>query len=373
MDSGDPEKALKYFNEALSIAMAVGAKPRISQAHENLSHAYEMTGDYVNALQHYKLFQKVNEEVASERIDTRIENLKTRLELDKAEKVAEVERQKNVKLSEKNDELKRLLNELQEAQGQLVQSEKMAVLGKLVAGVTHEMNSPLGASSSSIDISKRCITKIINMLESCNSLEELNREGRFEKLLDSLLTNHDVVSHANERISKIVRSLKSFSSLDVATFQKADIHEGLDSTITLLEAELNGKIKIIKRYGELQPISCYPSELNQVFLNLLTNSIEAINRTDNDGEIIVQTSLEDKHVCIQIHDNGIGISAEKINTLFDPEFAHKRTRVKAGMGLFISRNIIQKHKGKITVASEVNKGTTFTILLPIDLDAQIKK
>lgn len=370
--AGEAEKALGYFKPALAIALAVGAKPRISQAHENLSHTYEMTSDIANALRHHKLFHKINEEASSEQSSTRAKNLRTRLELDKAEKVAEVERLKNLKLSEKNDELKHLLNELQRAQTQLVQAEKMAALGKLVAGVAHEMNSPIGASTSSIDISKRCIAKIMDMVQACNSFEQLKSGDRLEKLLGSLLTNNDVVSKANERISKIIKSLRIFSNLDEAVFQKADIHEGLDSTITLLETELDGKIRIIKQYGELQPIACYPGELNQVFLNLLTNSVEAISRTDSEGEIIVQTCLEDKHVCIKISDCGIGISAEKIKTLFDLGFTQKRTRVKAGMGLFISQNIIQKHKGKITVESKVNKGTTFTIVLPLDLDAHVK-
>lgn len=211
--------------------------------------------------------------------------------------------------------------------------------------------------------------QIMDMLKPCNSLEELRDNDRLEKLLDSLMTNNKVVSEANERISKIVRSLKSFSNLDEATFQKADIHEGLDSTITLLEAELNSKIKIIKRYGELRPIACYPGDLNQVFLNLLTNSIEAIKK---EGEIIVQTSFEEQHICIKISDTGIGIPKGKIKTLFDPGFAYNRTRVKAGMGLFISQSIIQKHKGKITVTSEVNKGTTFTIVLPYGLENSVE-
>ena len=371
IEAGEPQKALEYFNEALAIAMEVGAKPRISQAHKNLSLAFEVIGDFVNALQHHKLFHQVNVEVSSEQSSTRTKNLRTRLELDKAERVAEVERLKSAKLSEKNEELAGLLNELNMAQAQLVQAEKMAALGKLVAGVAHEMNSPIGASISSIDISRRCITKILAMLESCNSLDELKSGDRLESLLGSLVTNNNVVAKAHERMSKIVRSLKSFSNLDEAIFQKADIHEGLDSTITLLEAELNGKIKIIKQYGDLQPIACYPGELNQVFLNLLTNSVEAIHRINREGEIIVQTSLDDKYVCIKISDNGIGISAERIKTLFDLEFSKKPTRVKAGMGLFISHNIIQKHRGKITVASEVNKGTTFAIVLPKDLDAQV--
>jgi signal transduction histidine kinase len=368
--AGDPESALQYFNEGLATAMAVDAKPRISQAHEYLSRAYEATSDFVNALRHHKLFHKINEEVSTEQSSTRAKNLRTRLELEKAENVAEIERLRNVKLSEQKDELERLLHDLQVAQAQLVQAEKMAALGKLVAGIAHEMNSPIGASTASTDVSERCITKIMQLLESCNSLGEMKSGDRLEQLLGLLSVNNKVVAQANERLSKIVGSLKSFSSLDEATFKETDIHTGLESAITLLEAELSGKVNVTREYGKLPRIPCYPSELNQVFLNLLTNSIEAIHKTDAHGEILIQTSVEDRHIRIKISDNGIGIPPEKLRTLFDPGFAQQRTRVKAGMGLFISQNIVQRHKGNITVVSEVKTGTTFTIVLPVDLDAR---
>ncbi len=363
---GQYKKAIEYYEKSLTkFRNDVVGKAR---ALNDLGMAHQQLGDAKKASQYYGESLIIR----SERLPKEKRNAPVLFKLGKVSLAAgEVERLKNLTLSEKNDELKHLLDELQRTQTQLVQAEKMAALGKLVAGVAHEMNSPIGASTSSIDISKRCIAKIMDMVEACNSLEELKSGDRLEKLLGSLLTNNDVVSKANERISKIIKSLRSFSNLDEAVFQRADIHEGLDSTITLLETELDGKIRIIKQYGELQPIACYPGELNQVFLNLLTNSVEAISRTDSEGEIIVQTCLEDKHVCIKISDCGIGISAEKIKTLFDLGFTQNRTRVKAGMGLFISQNIIQKHKGKMTVESKVNKGTTFTIVLPLDLDAYV--
>lgn len=360
MKAGQPEVARDFFSEALATATQVNAKPRISQAHKHLSGAYEKLKNCTNALHHYKLFHEVNEEVFREQSNTRAQNLKTRLELDKAEKITEVERLKSTKLNEKNDELEQLLNELQSTQAQLVQSEKMAALGKLVAGVAHEMNSPLGASSSSIDISERCISKIEELVNSQNELEN----GLLEKALRCLRTNNGVIFDANERINKIVTSLKSFATLDEAEFQKADIHVGLDSTITLLEAELSAKIKITKKYGDLSPIPCYASELNQVFLNIITNSLEAIA---DRGEIIVQTSLENGNALIKISDNGIGIPSEKMSGLFEPEFTRTQTRVKAGMGLFVSHNIIQKHEGEINVTSDVGNGTVFTILLPVNL------
>jgi signal transduction histidine kinase len=368
LKGGEPAKALGYFEQALSIAIEVDVKPRILQAYKNLSTAYEALGDWANALKCYKSFQKINDEVVSEQSNTRIRNLITRLELDKAERVAEVERQKNAKLSEKNDELQQLLKELQTAQAHLVQAEKMATLGKLVSGIAHEMNSPVGASTSSIDISNRCIAKITDMLNPDNTHQDDKNGDHLEKLLDTLRANNNVVSKANERISNIVTSLRFFSNLDEAAFRKSDIHEGLDSTITLLEAELNDRISLRKQYGKLPEIVCYPGELNQVFLNLFTNSIEAIRRSDRPGEIVIHTSVKDSCVVIRISDTGTGMSTEKLKSLFDPGFSDDSTRVKAGMGMFISQNIIRKHNGKITVTSETGQGTTFHIHLPTDLN-----
>jgi signal transduction histidine kinase len=365
IETGEADRALAHFNQALDIATEVGAKPRISQAHKHLSRACELTGDATGALRHHKLFHEMNEEVAREQSTTRMKNLTTRLELDKAEKLAEVEQQKNLKLSEQNDELQRLLDALQRAQAHVVQYEKMAVLGKLVAGVAHELNTPVGASAGSIDVSKRCVVALADLMQSAASLDELRESGRMRKLLDSLATNNDVVFEANERISKIVRSLKSFARLDEAPFQNADIHDGLDATINLLEADGQSEVQIQREYGTIPKIDCYPGELNQVFLNVLTNSVEAVQRKDGDGGIVVRTSNDDEHVSVEIKDNGVGIPEAKLTTLFDPEFSDSKGRVKAGIGLFVSHNIVEKHHGTITVASEIGKGTTVTVVLPV--------
>jgi signal transduction histidine kinase len=370
LDTGDTNSALGYLEEALATATEAGVKPRIGQAHKELSRAHEKAGDFEKALHHYKLFQEVGEQVLSEMTNTRLQNLRTRLELEQTARLAEVERQKNATLSEKNEQLRNLLRELQTAQAHLVQAEKMAGLGRLVAGVAHEMNTPLGASGSSIDISRRCIARITDLLESSPTNDDPARRNQLQQLVTLLLSNYEVVSKANSRLQRIVGSLRSFSILDEARFQKADVHEGLDSTITLLEGELEGRITVVKEYGDLEPIGCYPGELNQVFLNILTNSIEAIRRTGREGEITVRTSLENDRICIRIADNGTGIPENKIDTIFDLEFSEERARVKAGMGLFISQNIVSKHKGRIAVESEVDRGTTVSLFLPVDPDGR---
>ena len=150
--------------------------------------------------------------------------------------------------------------------------------------------------------------------------------------------------------------------MDEATFQQTDIHEGLESTLTLIEHGLKEQINVVKEYGDIPHVTCYPGELNQVFINLLTNAVQAIR---GKGIITIRTFVEDEKVYIQISDTGIGISSERMQNLFEPSFSHKDTRVKAGMGLFISYNIMQKHQGEIKVESEVGKGSTFTVILPV--------
>ncbi|HER19817.1 MAG TPA: tetratricopeptide repeat protein [Chromatiales bacterium] len=364
IESDEPQRALEYFKEALNVATEVQVKPRISQAHRHLSQAHEACGDVARALHHYKLFHKISKDVAAEQSETRLRNLTARLELDKAEKLAEFERNENAKLSEKNDELQQLLEELRQAQAHLVQSEKMAALGKLVAGVAHELNSPVGASAGSVDVSRRCIEKLVELVQSAGSLEELRGSERLKKVLDSLVANNDVVSRANERISRIVSSLKSFTRLDEADFQTVDIHDGLDATVTLLEPDVGERVTFRKAYGTVPRVNCYPSEMNQVFLNVLTNSVEAIHRSGGKGEIRIDTRHDDGHVVVEVHDDGDGIASERLETLFDPTFSGGRGRVKAGMGLFVSHGIVRKHNGTLRVTSEVGSGTTVTVAIP---------
>ena len=152
--------------------------------------------------------------------------------------------------------------------------------------------------------------------------------------------------------------------MDEAEFGKVDIHRGIDTTLTLIQQELKDGISVVKEYGGIPEIACYPGELNQVFMHLLTNAAQAVKEK---GTITIRTCVKNGDVHIQIVDTGIGISQEKIKRLFDPDFTREGSRVKAGLGLFTSYNIIRKHGGGIKVESEVGKGSTFTVILPTDL------
>lgn len=251
---------------------------------------------------------------------------------------------------------------LKETQAQLIQSEKMASLGNLVAGVAHEINNPIGAIHSAADVSVRAVERIHKAFDGSQSLTELQQDRRFQHALHALAENTQLIESASNRVNHIVRSLKTFARLDEAHYQRTNIHDGLDSTLMLLHHEIKNRIQVEKQYGQIPLILCYPNELNQVFMNILANAAQAIT---GQGTIRIRTRIDDSHVYIDIEDDGRGIPPEKITKIFDPGFTTRGVGVGTGLGLSISYNIIKKHRGEIRVKSEVGEGTTFTIVLPI--------
>ena len=265
-------------------------------------------------------------------------------------------------LKEKNETVEETLEELKSTQAQLVQSEKMAALGKLAAGIAHEINNPVGALKSTMDILIRCAAKMKQITESGERLTEVKDSSDFQKFLNILERNSRVALSAGDRIAKIVSSLKNFTRLDEAEFQKVNIHEGIESTLTLIQHEIKEEIEVVKEFGDIPNIFCYPGELNQVFMTLLANAVQAI---ENEGTVTIKTSSDNTSVYVKISDTGKGIPSENLARIFDPGFTTKSSRVGMDLGLSISYNIIQKHNGEIKVESEVGKGTEFVITLPI--------
>lgn len=357
------DEALEMLLRALEIAEAIKVKPRIYQAHQVLSQVYEKRGDLAKALAHYKAFQEARDEVAGDEAGARLRNLHIAFEIEKSQKEAEIARLRNVELKAKNEQLEKLLAELQATQGQLIQSEKMAALGSLVAGIAHEINTPVGAIKSAADVSARCIATIAASLQRARSLQALQQDKQFQRALKVLGDNNGVSETASGRILKIVKSLKSFTRLDQAEFQEVDLHEGLESVLTLLEPEFRERIEVQREYGEIPPVYCRQGEINQVFMNLLTNAAEAIK---GHGTIAIRTFRSgEREVAVEISDSGVGIAESRLGDLFTPKFSREGARVKAGIGLFASYNIIQKHRGQIQVSSRPGKGSRFTVLLPI--------
>lgn len=267
-------------------------------------------------------------------------------------------------LRRQNLDLEMTLKQLQETQQQLVMREKMASLGQLVAGVAHEINNPVGAVNSAADNTRRAITLLRERAARLPEAQTLLNDPQIHKALGALDENTAITTMASERISRIVRSLKSFARLDESDFQKAHVHECLDTTLTLLHHELKNRIEVVRNYGDLPEILCFPNELNQVFMNLFVNAVQAIR---DKGQIVVSTSRDRDSIYIKITDSGSGIQPQHLPRIFDPGFTTKGVGVGTGLGLSISYNIIKKHDGEITVDSQVGRGTTFTIRLPIRL------
>lgn len=261
-------------------------------------------------------------------------------------------------LDEKNAQLESALDELKETQQQLLIQEKMASLGNLVAGVAHEVNNPIGAVMSASDVSSRCV-RILNEFVQEKAGEEDLRVSKALFLLDE---NTSVISEAARRVSRIVKSLKDFARLDEADLQKVNIHDGIDNTLTLVKHLLANRIDVVKEYGDVPDIMVFPNQLNQVYMNLIVNAIDAI---EGKGTVTIRTRNDSLNAYISVADNGKGIPADNLRHIFDPGFTTKGVGVGTGLGLSISYNIIQRHSGALEVESDPEKGTKFTLVLPL--------
>ncbi len=251
-------------------------------------------------------------------------------------------------VEERTEDLSQALQDLRTQQAQLIQSEKMASLGQMVAGVAHEINTPLGYASSNVEIIR----------DSIQAMEEnLDQETREE--FDMLLAD---AQYGLEQIGELVMSLKNFSRVDRSQTELFNVNEGLDTSLKICHNQLKEHIQIERHYGEVPEISCAPSQLNQIFLNLINNAAQAI---EGDGVIAIGTSTEGDDVLISIRDTGCGMDEETRAHIFEPFFTTKPVGEGTGLGLSIVFRIIEDHHGQISVDSAPGKGTEFTIRLPI--------
>ncbi|MBK7666730.1 MAG: HAMP domain-containing histidine kinase [Sphingobacteriaceae bacterium] len=258
----------------------------------------------------------------------------------------------------------------------------MASLGQLTAGISHEINNPINFVVSNIKPLKRDVQEILMILDKYNEItsasdlsEKLDEIDALKKKLDSDYLRDEInlllkgIEEGANRTSEIVKGLKNFARSDEGDLKKINIHEGIDATLTLLNnTTTNGSISVIKKYGELPNIECYPGKINQVLMNLLSNAIDAlksVKTSNHKGVISIETQLLNNSAIIRISDNGIGIPPAIISKIFDPFYTTKEVGEGTGLGLSIVYGIIKSHNGKIEVQSEENKNTTFTITLPV--------
>ncbi|MDP1666787.1 MAG: bacteriohemerythrin [Methylobacter sp.] len=276
---------------------------------------------------------------------------------------------------EKNQQL--LLNtQLQEAQVHLLQSEKMASIGQLAAGVAHEINNPIGYINSNLTSLKNYIDNLLALIAiyekaeaTSDNIDQLAQIKAFKQKIDLEFIKTDVLDLLEEshegatRVKEIIQDLKDFSHLDINDdWQWTNLHVGLESTLNIVNNEIKYKAKIVKEFGDLPEVKCLPHQLNQVFMNLLINAAHAI---ESEGTITLRTGTENDRAWVEVSDTGKGIAPEHQSKIFDPFFTTKPVGKGTGLGLSVSYTIIKKHQGEIQLTSQLGQGTTFRIILPI--------
>jgi two-component system, NtrC family, sensor kinase len=283
-------------------------------------------------------------------------------------------------LSDQNNALKKTIGEVHQMQQSLIQSEKMASIGQLTAGIAHEINNPLAFVSSNLNRFKEYFDAVVRVLHSWNEAKPaMQKDPRLQQVLATIsqaeeqadlefvVTDFDVLmTHTEggaERIRSIVDRLRGFSHMADTSQGAIDLNAAMDETLELIWNELKYKATIVKEYGALPRVTCNSGEIKQVLVNLLVNAAQALPAK---GTIRLTSSVVDNHAVIEVQDSGVGIPEEHLKRIFDPFFTTKPVGKGTGLGLWISTTIIQKHSGTLTVKSEVGKGTTMTISLPLD-------
>ena len=246
-----------------------------------------------------------------------------------------------------------------EATAKEITRERLATLGILVAGIAHELNTPMGALNSNHHTIERALLKLGEILEDeVVTPDELAEVRRVVRAIKSVLRTNRI---AVERMRNLVLSLRNFGRPTTSVVRPVDLHEGLEGTLVLLGHELK-EIEVVRDFGDLPPVVCLPNRINQVFMNLVQNAAQAMSPG---GSLTIRTRPEGKGVRIQVRDTGRGIASEDLEEIFEPGFTTKGERIGMGLGLALTLQIVSRHGGEITVESEVGLGTTFDLFLPV--------
>ena len=301
------------------------------------------------------------------------------------------------RVEERTKDLEKAFDELKESQVQLVQAEKMSSLGQLVAGISHEINTPLLYLQSNQTLIKETLGRVGNFIQLCHDklvpranptedkevirkryvqgLQQLKTvligeeiKADLEELVD--LTNDNI--EGLEELTILAQGLKDFSRLDRAPIDSFNVNDGIKRTLVIAKNVLKSKVNVVQNLGDVPPVSCSPSQINQIFLNLINNAAQAME-DDTDGEIRITTTSDNGFVSVAIQDNGCGIPDEIMSKIRDPFFTTKEVGTGTGLGLSICEEILRSHNGRLDIESEVGVGSTFTILLPHKVEGESQK
>jgi signal transduction histidine kinase len=274
------------------------------------------------------------------------------------------------KVLERTSELEAALQNLKSAQSKLIQVEKMATLGKLVAGVAHELNNPIGAVSSAADSLERCATKLNLLLQQSQDIEELKQNSVYQRCTTILQESNKTVQSATNRLSALVKNLKRFARLDGAEFEKVNLHQALDNVLMLIRHEWADHIKVEKQYDPVPEIYAFPDQINQALMSLLLFSIQSMPQG---GSILLETRAESgpgmqEHVSIKIKDSGEHLSSQELANLFDPNFSSHGSRMTMGLELSHVYFIVTHHRGSIDIGNRPGQGRCVTLHMPVLAD-----
>ncbi len=326
-------------------------------------------------------FKKENEIAQAQALNASLENQK----LIKEQNIVLEKRvkERTEELQNTNSTLNITLSNLKNTQSQLVDAEKMAALGQLTAGIAHEINNPINFVTSNIkplELDINDLREIIQKYEQLDFDKEIRPQieeiESFKQQIDLAFVNNEIssllsgISEGAKRTAEIIRSLRNFSRLDESDMKPIDLNEGLDSTIVLVRSNIPSNITVIKDFGNLPKVECQPGKINQVFMNLISNAIQAIKSKEVQAEeefLTIKSWYIDQQVKISIKDSGIGMSDEVKHRIFEPFFTTKEVGEGTGLGLSIVFSIIENHKGNIEVISKPNEGTEFIITLNTNL------
>lgn len=368
-----------YSATSLPILESLNTPEQLQRRLKELEKQNRILQKKLERAEFYRLELENSHEIQSQLMTQTIQGLeKSRLESEK-----------------RNRELQEALHNLKMMQSKLVESEKMSALGVLVAGIAHEINNPTNFIHANIEHAYAYVQSLIEILhlyqtiypEPVPAIVDRMEQLDLDFILEDLPKLLDSMKLGSDRICKIVLGLRTFSRLDESDYKEANLHDGLDSTLMILQHRLKGhhhypKIMVVKDYGYLPKIPCFSGQLNQVFMNILVNAIDAIEELQAQchdqqldceaGCIFIQTAVIDQWVKIVIRDNGIGMSEVAVRRIFDPFYTTKPVGKGTGMGLAISYQIVvENHGGKLDCTSQPGKGTQFVIQIPINTSSQM--